>query len=213
VGTQPKKKALGRDHPPKGYPKDRSLYADPENWRYPLHTSWHVRAARRYFDDPANRNKYSNDEQAYVDWRINEALAKSTTASETMESRDRRHPSPTSAREIDALSLQELLTIFLGPARLERARGMDDSLVSISQENSEAIEAHVKEYVVRIDFSNRVIIHDCQDWLNNMASKRLCKHLGKLLMILDDGKSRNILREVLREKDRWSFTSPDVGSR
>lgn len=212
VGTQPRKKAFGRDRPPKGYPKDRSLYADPENWRYPLHTPWHARAARRYFDDPANRNKYSKEEQVYVDWRINEALAKSTAVSETIERRDHRPRSPTSASQIDSLSLEDMLTIFLGPARLERARGMDDSLVSISQENSETIEARVKEYVVRIDIPNRTIVHDCQDWRNNMASKRLCKHLGKLLMILDDGKSTNILRQVLREKDRWSFTSPEAGT-
>jgi hypothetical protein len=100
----------------------------------------------------------------------------------------------------------------LGAPRLERAKEMDDSLVSISRENSDVIEGKVKEYVIRIDIPNRTILHDCQDWRNNMASKNMCKHLGKLLMSLDDGKAANILRQVLREKDRWSFISPNAES-
>ena len=212
AGTQPKKKPFGRARPPKGFPKDRSLYADPENWRYPLHTPWHVRAARRYFDDHANRNKYSRDEQDYIDSRINEAIAKSNAVSKRVGNRGQRPQPPASPSELGGLSLPDLLTVFLGEARFERARLLDDSLVSISHEDSDVIEARVKEYMVKIDIPNRTILHDCQDWQNNMASKNLCKHIGKLLMMLDDGKSTNILRQILRARDRWSFTSPAAGT-
>jgi len=41
-----------------------------------------------------------------------------------------------------------------------------------------------------------------------MASKNMCKHLGKLLLALDDGKATNVLRQVLKERDRWSFVAP-----
>lgn len=85
---------------------------------------------------------------------------------------------------------------------------MDDSLVSITRENSDVIEGRVKDYLFRIDIPNLTILHDCQDWRNNKDSKNMCKHLGKLFMMLDDGKSANILRQILREKDRWSFTAP-----
>jgi hypothetical protein len=212
VGRKPEKKPFGREGPPKGYPKDQSLYADPENWRYPLHTSWHSRAARRYFDDPANRNKYSKDEQDYIDWRINQALSKFGSGSAGSEPR-KRSPPTAPTRKIDDLSLEDLLRTFLGGPRLNRAKEMDDSLVSISQENSDVIEGKVKEYVVRIDIPNRTILHDCQDWRNNMASKNMCKHIGKLLMILDEVKSANLLRQVLREKDSWSFISPGSETR
>jgi len=74
VGRKPERKPFGRDGPPSGYPKAQSQYADPENWRYPLHTSWHARAARRYFDDPSNRNKYSSEEQEYIDSRFNQNI-------------------------------------------------------------------------------------------------------------------------------------------
>jgi hypothetical protein len=207
VGRKPEKKPSGRDGPPKGYPKDQSLYADPENWRYPLHTSWHARAARRYFDDPANRSKYSKEEQDYIDWRINQALDKSKVRSSGRPS-VRRPPAAVSAEQIDTLSFEDLLRTFLGASRLERAKQMDASLVSISHETSNAIEGTVKEYTVKIDIPNRTILHDCQDWRNNMAAKNMCKHLGALLMSLGEGKAANILRQVLREKERWSFIFP-----
>jgi Family of unknown function (DUF6582) len=209
VGKKPARKPFGRDGPPKGYPKDQSLYADPENWRYPIHTSWHARAARRYFDDLANRSKYSKDEQDYIDWRINQALKKSNLGSGTSGSRKRLPPPTVNTERIDELSLEDLLRIFLGPARLKRAKEMDDSLVAITQENSDVIEGKVKEYVFKVDVPNRTILHDCQDWRNNMGSKSMCKHLGRLLMSLDEGKAAKILRQVLREKDRWSFISPN----
>jgi len=206
VGKKPDRKPFGRDGPPKGYPKDPSVYADPENWRYPLHTSWHARAARRYFDEPANRDKYSKEEQDYIDWRINQALDKPGTGSGSRKPRPRSSPA-VPAQNIDELSLEDLLRAFLGAPRLQRAKEMDESLVTISEENSKLIEGKVKEYVVKIDIPARIILHDCQDWRNNMASKNMCKHLGRLLLSLDEGKAANILRDVLRNKDGWSFIS------
>jgi hypothetical protein len=206
VGKRPERKSFGRDGPPRGFPKDQSLYADPENWRYPLHTPWHARAARRYFDDSSNRNKYSKEEQDYIDWRVNQALNE-FGASGGGERRKRSLPILLS-RKLDELSLEDLLRTFLGGPRFERARQMDESLVSISRETSDVIEAKVKEYVVRIDIPNRTILHDCQDWRNNMATKNMCKHIGRLLLNLDEGEAANIMRQVLKEKDLWSFVSP-----
>ena len=38
------------DSPPAGYPRDRSQYADPEHWAFPISSSDHVKAALAYFD-------------------------------------------------------------------------------------------------------------------------------------------------------------------
>jgi hypothetical protein len=84
---------------------------------------------------------------------------------------------------------------------------MDDSLLSITEENSNTINGRVKEYTFRIDIPSRTISHNCQDWINNMESKNMCKHLGKLFLMLDDGKSTNILKQVLKEKEDWSFVA------
>src|SRR2546423_10159537 len=72
--VKPSRKRDGRLGPPQGYPKDPDKYADPANWKYPVHTPFHARAARRYFNEPRNRVKYTPEEQAYVDKKINEAL-------------------------------------------------------------------------------------------------------------------------------------------
>ncbi|HKW43241.1 MAG TPA: DUF6582 domain-containing protein, partial [Thermoplasmata archaeon] len=65
--VKPSRKRDGRLGPPERYPKDPEKYGDPANWKYPVHTPFHARAARRYFNEPRNRAKYTPEEQAYID--------------------------------------------------------------------------------------------------------------------------------------------------
>ena len=208
VRKKPEKKPFGRHGPPSGYPKDPAAYADPENWRYPLHTSWHARAARRYFDDPANRGKYSEEEQEYLDWRIDEALQKFGAKTENITHQKRPPLVAPKRKEVEELSLEQLLRLFLGGPRLQRAREIDDALVSLPQISHDGLTGTVKEYSVRIDMNNRTITHDCEDWRNNMDSKNMCKHLGKFFLRLEEGRATDILRKVLKEKEQWSFKAP-----
>jgi hypothetical protein len=206
AGKKPERKPFGRDEPPRGYPKDQAVYADPENWRYPLHTPWHAKAARRYFDERSNRTKYTVEEQAYIDSRINQALKKFETSAP---SKSQRHPPPkVPSRKAEKLTLDQMLRLFLGPARLQRAKEIDDSLVSISTSNADNVQGRVKDYVIEIDTANRTIMHDCEDWRKNLASKNMCKHLGKVLLTLDNNTATDLLRDVLVNKDEWTFTAP-----
>jgi hypothetical protein len=205
-GRKPDKKPFGRDSAPKGYPKDPDLYADPNNWRYPLHTSWNAKAARRYFDEPPNRAKYTEDEQAYIDWRIDEALKR--FAPSGLRGAERPSPKAPARKKIEQLSLNELFRIFLGAARLKRAAEIQDSLMFISNITPERIDANVKDYVVHVDLKNRTISHDCQDWRRNMESKNMCKHLGKLLLGLEPSMVMGLLQDILKHKDEWKFTAP-----
>jgi hypothetical protein len=159
AGKKPEKKSFGRDGPPRGYPKDQAAYADPENWRYPLHTQWNAKAARRYFDEPSNRAKYSEEEQAYIDSRIDEALRR--FGQESPRASRRPVPKAPARKNIEELSLVQLLKLFLGAARLERAREIENSLVSISEIGLKRIDAKVKDYIVQIDLKDRTILHDC----------------------------------------------------
>lgn len=61
--------------PPKGYPTSRDQYADPENYKYPLDTEAHARAALGYFSQADNRSGYSPEEQKFM-WRRIIAAAK-----------------------------------------------------------------------------------------------------------------------------------------
>ena len=111
--------------------------------------------------------------------------------------------------KLGKLSLEQLLRLFLGGPRLQRAREIDDSLVSLPQISKDGLTGTVKEYTVRVDMNNRTITHDCQDWRKNMDSKNMCKHLGKFFLSLDEGRATDILRQVLKEKEQWSFNAPD----
>ena len=203
VGKKPEKKPFGRDGPPRGYPKNQSQYADPENWRYPLHTPWHARAARRYFDDWSNRGKYREEERAYIDWRINQALRKYET-----QTGHTKRPKVSSPDDVGKLSLGQLLRLLLGDARLKRATEIDNSLVVIQKNDQDQIDARVKDYVIQINFKNKTIVHDCEDWRKHMESKNMCKHLGKFLLTLDPAKATELLRSVVENKDQWTFTAP-----
>ncbi len=69
----PSKKASGHDSPPEGYPKDRDQYADPANYKYPIDTAEHVRAAWDYIHVAKNRREYNLAELAYMERRIKSA--------------------------------------------------------------------------------------------------------------------------------------------
>lgn len=210
AGKKPGRKLFGRDGPPKGYPKDQAAYADPENWRYPLHTPWHAKAARRYFDDAPNRSKYTKEEQAYIDSRIDQALEK---FGKSVPSTSKRRPPPkVPSRKAEELSLDQLLRLFLGGARLQRAKEIDDSLVSVSDLTPDHVEGKVKDYIVEVDLKKRTILHDCEDWRKNLGSKNMCKHLGKFLLTLDEKRATDMLRRVLVDKDQWTFTAPATAS-
>lgn len=61
--------------PPKDYPEGRKEYADPENFKYPLDTYEHVRAAISYFSKPKNHGQYSAEKQKEM-WRRIRSAAK-----------------------------------------------------------------------------------------------------------------------------------------
>lgn len=208
VGKKPDRKPFGREGPPRGYPKDQSVYADPENWKYPLHTPWHAKTARRYFDDWSNRKKYTEDERAYVDWRINDAVRKFEVKAATGKNAKNRRLGTAKAKETTGSPLEEFLQSFLDAGRIRRTKEIDDSLITILAATSTDIEARVKEYSVRIDVNNKTIMHDCQDWRKNRISKRMCKHVAKLLMMLGTSRARELLEDISSNRDQWVFTAP-----
>jgi hypothetical protein len=63
----------------------------------------------------------------------------------------------------------------------------------------------IREYRIVIDTKNRAILHDCADWSKMAPTKRLCKHVGKLLLTLDRKKATSILRELHKDVDSWRF--------
>jgi len=209
--VKPTRKRDGRPGPPEGYPKDPEKYADPTNWKYPVHTPFHARAARRYFNKPENRAKYTPEEQAYIDRRINEALERFGVAVKIRGGEIEEEAGIIQAdvplnKDIDRMGLDELLLVLLGRNRLESAKALPPERVSVDKETATLLAGTVKEYSVRIDTQERRVEHDCVDFRTNRAKARLfCKHLGAFLMRVEPAKAVRLLRELLRERDHWTF--------
>ncbi len=209
--VKPSRKRDGRLGPREGYPKDPEKYGDPANWKYPVHTPFHARAARRYFNDPRNRAKYTPEEQAYIDKKINEALERFGVAVKVKGGNMEDEAGTIQAdvpmnKDIDRLTIDELLLILLGTNRLASAKGIDADLVSVDKETETLLSGTVKEYSVLIDRQARRVEHDCVDFRTNRATARLfCKHLGAFLVQVDRPKATRLLRELLRQRDHWTF--------
>jgi len=201
----------GRSGPPPRYPKNQEMYADPENWKYPVHTPYHAMAARRYFDKEINRAKYDPEEQAYIDLRINRALKRfgvvpgssaSTGADASAQGEvEERPPS-----NLPKASRDECLKFLLGEARLERAKAIRDDELKILQSNSKVLKARIRSYVVDIDYRKKIISHDCADWSRRRASRKLCKHLGKILIMIPKQRATIFLRDLIANPNSWNLT-------
>lgn len=59
--------------PPKDYPKSKKEYGDPANFKYPLDTQEHVRAAWSYINMPKNQKGYSSSQISTIKSRIKHA--------------------------------------------------------------------------------------------------------------------------------------------
>ena len=62
--------------PPKDYPKEKTEYADPKNYKYPLNSEKRVRSALSYWGNPDNRRGYTPAEVKEITNRIHQAAKK-----------------------------------------------------------------------------------------------------------------------------------------
>ncbi len=194
----PERKPDGREGPREGYPKDPKHYADPNNWKYPVHTPFHARAARRYFDNPVNRAKYEEEEQAYIDARIDDALRRfGVVEGRSME--DRVIPFD---KDLEEMSLEDLLVFFLGKDRLRRAMKIEEATLS---RRGDLLEGEVKGYPLHIDLADKRIVHDCPDWQRRSGGGLFCKHVGAAFLKLPEAEALAILRRLVPERERWIF--------
>jgi len=72
----PEEKETGHKSAPKGYPEKAKLYADPKNFKYPIDTEEHAKAAWSYIHQARNRKGYSAEELKSMEARIRKQLKK-----------------------------------------------------------------------------------------------------------------------------------------
>ena len=198
VGRVPERKPDGREGPREGYPKDKKHYADPANWKYPVHTPFHARAARRYFDQPENRATYTEKEQAYIDWRIGQAFRRFGVV-EGRSFEDRVIPFD---KDLEEMTLRDLLVFFLGEDRLKRALAIGEVAVDRSDG---VLQGQVKRYPVRVDLADKRIAHTCPDWDRRSGGGLFCKHVGAVFLKLSEDEAVQILRQLIPDREKWIF--------
>jgi uncharacterized protein YecE (DUF72 family) len=103
------------------------------------------------------------------------------------------------------MSFEALLRYFIDAERLKRAQRIKDDELTIQQQTDSQIKALIREYHIVIDLQNRAILHDCADWSRMLPDKRLCKHLGKLLLSMKRERATNVLKQIYANKEAWEF--------
>ena len=103
------------------------------------------------------------------------------------------------------MSFETLLHFFIDVRRLKRAERIKDREIKLAKETDERIEAMIKDYHIIIDLKNRIILHDCADWSRVLPTRKLCKHVGKLLLSIDREKATEILRKLYIQKEKWQL--------
>jgi len=102
-------------------------------------------------------------------------------------------------------SLEDLLQEFTGVERLKRARKIKDEEITVEELTDSIIKASIRDYHIVIDIWNKVVLHDCADWDKLIPQKKFCKHLGKLMLTIDEEKALRAVRKISAEIESWEF--------
>jgi hypothetical protein len=103
------------------------------------------------------------------------------------------------------MDFNSLTRFLVSPERLKRAQQIADNEVRIIKETEDEIEATVRDYHIIVDTKNKNLVHDCADWGKIMSTKRLCKHIAKLLSMIDQQKATDVLRSIYEKEESWNF--------
>ena len=103
------------------------------------------------------------------------------------------------------MDFSSLINFLVSPERLKRAQQIADNEVRMIKETEDEIEAAVRDYHIMVDMKNKSLLHDCADWGKIMSTKRLCKHIAKLLVMIDQQKATDVLRSIYEKEESWNF--------
>jgi uncharacterized protein YecE (DUF72 family) len=103
------------------------------------------------------------------------------------------------------MNFESLLRSFIDDKRLKRAQRIKDNELKMVGITEERIEALIRDYHIVIDLETNTILHDCADWSRVLPTKKLCKHIGKLLLSIDREKAIEILRKLYVQRETWQF--------
>jgi hypothetical protein len=108
-------------------------------------------------------------------------------------------------------ALGDLLHKFATSSRLSSAVGIPDNALEIRRVSArplriEALVHGTRDYQLILDEGARTIYHDCPDWQRVSLIRRFCKHVTKLLLLLDKDEAMRLLTSMQQES--WVFQQP-----
>jgi len=118
---------------------------------------------------------------------------------------EKKVPRVMTLEQPELMGLRDLLLTFMDKDRLKRAEKIKDNEIIIEEFTDNLVKASIRDYHVIVDLPNRIVLHDCADWSRQIPEKLFCKHLGKLILTLNEKESTKILRRIFSERDAWEF--------
>lgn len=103
------------------------------------------------------------------------------------------------------MDFESLMHYFVPAERLKRAEQINDNELAITRQTDEVVEAVIRDYHIVTSTGAKMILHDCPDWGKILSTKKLCKHVAKLLLSMEREKATEILRKMYSEEETWQF--------
>jgi len=106
---------------------------------------------------------------------------------------------------ISELSVEGLLLKLTDAARFERGRDIGDQELAIEESSEDMIKATIRDYVIELSLDGKMLKHNCDDWRKGLIVRRFCKHVVKLFLSLQSDQAREILKDIVENRDLWAF--------
>jgi Protein of unknown function DUF72 len=108
----------------------------------------------------------------------------------------------------DRPKIIDLLSALMGESRLARALAIPDDDVKIQSADTDKVQASIRDYNLTMDSISRTITHDCGDWERSIETRQLCKHVGKVILLLPENIALRWVTQIHEDTDAWRFQKP-----
>lgn len=103
-------------------------------------------------------------------------------------------------------TVKDLLLLFMDETYFKKISDIQSNKVRIIQQDSVLRKYKIleKDYIIEINLKQQKIIHNCQYWNFQCSNRyRLCKHIGKILLLMYEKDALKILIDMILND--WNF--------
>ncbi|MFX1294444.1 MAG: hypothetical protein ACFFD2_06265 [Promethearchaeota archaeon] len=118
-----------------------------------------------------------------------------------------------SRESLEQKDIRQLLQLLSDSKRIQKAKTLYISDIKIIFQSDEGYMYEIKgtkqTYYLRIDLKNKVLIHNCDDWVHRgLRNNKLCKHFIRVFQLLYDKEAKRILIDLILSP--WIFSDSDT---